>query len=105
MSMNSDWTRLRCFEVPCQMRRRSQRTHRIAFEVCTMKRLPRRIHDVVRKRGSWIGALGHQGAGGGLTIRQFRSGSRANSPGMFDLVRTFDEGDIEAIAAYLNAAQ
>jgi cytochrome c553 len=39
------------------------------------------------------------------TIRQFRSGSRANSPGMSDLVRTFDEGDIEAVAAYLNAAQ
>jgi cytochrome c553 len=39
------------------------------------------------------------------TIRQFRSGSRANSPGMSDLVRTFDEGDIDAAAAYLNAAQ
>ena len=39
------------------------------------------------------------------TIRQFRSGSRANSPGMSDLVRTLDEGDIEAVAAYLNAAQ
>ena len=39
------------------------------------------------------------------TIRRFRSGSRANSPGMSDLVRTFDEGDIEAVAAYLNAAQ
>src|SRR5271168_2350287 len=38
------------------------------------------------------------------TIRQFRSGSRANSPGMSDLVRTFDEGDIDAVAAYLNAA-
>jgi cytochrome c553 len=38
------------------------------------------------------------------TIRQFRSGSRANSPGMSDLVRTLDEGDIEAVAAYLNAA-
>jgi cytochrome c553 len=38
-------------------------------------------------------------------IRQFRSDSRANSPGMSDLVRTFDEGDIDAIAAYLNAAQ
>jgi cytochrome c553 len=38
-------------------------------------------------------------------IRQFRSGSRANSPGMSDLVRTLDEGDIDAIAAYLNAAQ
>ena len=40
-----------------------------------------------------------------LTIRQFRSGSRANSPGMSDLVRTLDEGDIDAVAAYLNAAQ
>jgi cytochrome c553 len=40
-----------------------------------------------------------------LTIRQFRSGSRANSPGMSDLVRTFDEGDIDAVAAYLNAVQ
>jgi cytochrome c553 len=39
------------------------------------------------------------------TIRQFRSGSRANSPGMSDLVRTFDAGDIDAVAAYLNAAQ
>jgi cytochrome c553 len=39
------------------------------------------------------------------TIRRFRSGSRANSPGMSDLVRTFDEGDIDAVAAYLNAAQ
>jgi cytochrome c553 len=38
------------------------------------------------------------------TIHQFRSGSRANSPGMSDLVRTFDEGDIDAVAAYLNAA-
>jgi cytochrome c553 len=38
-------------------------------------------------------------------IRQFRSGSRANSPGMSDLVRTLDEGDIDAVAAYLNAAQ
>jgi cytochrome c553 len=38
------------------------------------------------------------------TIRRFRSGSRANSPGMSDLVRTFDEGDIDAVAAYLNAA-
>jgi cytochrome c553 len=37
------------------------------------------------------------------TIRQFRSGSRANSPGMSDLVRTLDEGDIDAVAAYLNA--
>jgi len=40
-----------------------------------------------------------------LTFRQFRSGSRANSPGMSDLVRTLDEGDIDAVAAYLNAAQ
>jgi cytochrome c553 len=39
------------------------------------------------------------------TIRQFRSGSRANSPGMSDLTRSFDEGDIDAVAAYLNAAQ
>jgi cytochrome c553 len=38
------------------------------------------------------------------TMRQFRSGSRANSPGMSDLVRTFDEGEIDAVAAYLNAA-
>ncbi len=35
----------------------------------------------------------------------FRSGARANSPGMSDLVRTLDEGDIDAVAAYLNAAQ
>jgi cytochrome c553 len=39
------------------------------------------------------------------TFRQLRSGSRANSPGMSDLVRTFDEGDIDAVAAYLSAAQ
>jgi cytochrome c553 len=39
------------------------------------------------------------------TIRQLRSGSRANSPGMSDLVRTLDEGEIDAVAAYLNAAQ
>jgi cytochrome c553 len=39
------------------------------------------------------------------TFRQFRSGSRANSPGMSDLVRTLDEGDIDAVAAYFNAAQ
>jgi cytochrome c553 len=40
-----------------------------------------------------------------LTFRQLRSGSRANSPGMSDMVRTLDQGDIEAVAAYLNAAQ
>jgi cytochrome c553 len=39
------------------------------------------------------------------TFRQFRSRSRANSPGMSDLLRTLDEGDIDAVAAYLNAAQ
>jgi cytochrome c553 len=39
------------------------------------------------------------------TMRQFRSGSRANSPGMSDLVRTLDEGEIDAVAACLNAAQ
>jgi cytochrome c553 len=39
------------------------------------------------------------------TFRQFRGGSRANSPGMSDLLRTLDEGDIDAVAAYLNAAQ
>jgi len=39
------------------------------------------------------------------TFRQFRSGSRANSPGMSDLLRTLDEGDIDAVAAYLNAVQ
>jgi cytochrome c553 len=38
-----------------------------------------------------------------LTMREFRSGSRANSPGMSDLVRTLDEGDIDAVAAFLNA--
>ena len=36
-------------------------------------------------------------------IRQFRSGSRANSSGMSDLVRTFDESDVDAATAYLNA--
>jgi cytochrome c553 len=40
-----------------------------------------------------------------LTIRQFRNGTRANSPGMSDLARTFDESEIDAVAAYLNAAQ
>jgi cytochrome c553 len=39
------------------------------------------------------------------TFRQFRSGARANSPGMSDLLRTLDEGDIDAVAAYLNAAE
>jgi cytochrome c553 len=39
------------------------------------------------------------------TFRQFRSGSRANSPGMSDLLRTLDERDVDAVAAYLNAAQ
>ena len=39
------------------------------------------------------------------TFRQFRSGSRANSPGMSDLLRTLDEGDIDAVAAYLSSAQ
>jgi cytochrome c553 len=39
------------------------------------------------------------------TIRQLRSGSRANSPGMSDMVRPLDESDVDAIAAYLNAAQ
>jgi cytochrome c553 len=39
------------------------------------------------------------------TFRQFRSGSRANSPGMSDLLRTLDEGDLDAVAAYLNAVQ
>jgi cytochrome c553 len=39
------------------------------------------------------------------TIRQFRSGARANSPGMSDLARTFDEDEIDAVAAYLNAAK
>jgi cytochrome c553 len=39
------------------------------------------------------------------TFRQFRSGARANSPGMSDLLRTLDEGDIDAVAAYLSAAQ
>jgi cytochrome c553 len=39
------------------------------------------------------------------TIRQFRSGSRANSPGMSDLVRALDEDDIDAVAAYFNAAR
>jgi cytochrome c553 len=38
------------------------------------------------------------------TIHQFRSGSRANSPGMSDLLRTLDESEIDAVAAYLNAA-
>jgi cytochrome c553 len=39
------------------------------------------------------------------TIRQLRTGSRANSPGMSDMVRPLDEGDIDAVANYLNAAQ
>ena len=40
-----------------------------------------------------------------LTIRQFRSGSRANAPGMSDLLRTLDESDVDRVAAYLNAVQ
>jgi|SRR5277367_4463809 len=49
--------------------------------------------------------IGHQSTAYlALTIRQFRSGTRANSPGMSDLARTFDEGEIDAVAAYLNAA-
>jgi cytochrome c553 len=40
-----------------------------------------------------------------VTFRQFRSGARANSPGMSDLLRTLDEGDIDAVAAYLSATQ
>jgi cytochrome c553 len=39
------------------------------------------------------------------TFRQFRSGSRANSLGMSDLLRTLGEGDVDTVAAYLNAAQ
>jgi cytochrome c553 len=39
------------------------------------------------------------------TIRQFRSAARANSPGMSDLLRLYDEADVDAVAAYLNAAQ
>jgi cytochrome c553 len=39
------------------------------------------------------------------TLRQFRSGTRGNSPGMSDLARTFDESEIDAVAAFLNAAQ
>jgi cytochrome c553 len=39
------------------------------------------------------------------TIRQFRSASRANSPGMSDLLRALDESDVDAVAAYLNATQ
>jgi cytochrome c553 len=38
------------------------------------------------------------------TIRQFRNDSRANSPGMSDLLRLFDESDVDAVAAFLNAA-
>jgi len=50
--------------------------------------------------------IGHQtSAYLAATIRQFRSGARANSPGMSDLARTFDQGDIDAVAAFLNAAQ
>ena len=40
-----------------------------------------------------------------LTIRQFRSASRANSPGMSDLLRTLDEGDVDAVSAYLNSVK
>lgn len=39
------------------------------------------------------------------TIRQFRSASRGNSPGMSDLLRALDEADVDAVSAYLNAAQ
>jgi cytochrome c553 len=50
--------------------------------------------------------IGNQGTAYlAATFRQFRSGSRANSPGMSDLLRTLDEGEIDAVAAYLNAVQ
>ncbi|MDB5977126.1 MAG: hypothetical protein JWR07_3886 [Nevskia sp.] len=50
--------------------------------------------------------IGNQGAAYlAATIHQFRGGSHANSPGISDLVRTFDEGDIDAVAACINAAQ
>ena len=39
------------------------------------------------------------------TIRQFRSGARANSPGMADMLRALDDTDIEAVAAYLSAVK
>jgi cytochrome c553 len=39
------------------------------------------------------------------SIRQFRSGSRANAPGMLDLLRALDEGEIAAVAAYLSAVR
>jgi hypothetical protein len=32
-------------------------------------------------------------------------GSRANAPGMLDLLRALDEGEIAAVAAYLSAVR
>jgi cytochrome c553 len=37
------------------------------------------------------------------TINEFRSGSRANSPGMSDLMRTYADDDVKAIVAYLSS--
>lgn len=38
-----------------------------------------------------------------MTINEFRSGKRANSPGMSDLLQVYSADDIEAIVAYLSS--
>jgi cytochrome c553 len=39
------------------------------------------------------------------TINEFRSGERANSPGMSDLLRPYSDEDVKAIVAYLSSAE
>jgi cytochrome c553 len=38
-----------------------------------------------------------------ITINEFRSGKRANSPGMSDLLRIYGDEEIQAIVAYLSS--
>ncbi len=40
-----------------------------------------------------------------VTINEFRSGMRANSPGMSDFFRVYNDEDIEAIVAFLSSAE
>jgi cytochrome c553 len=39
-----------------------------------------------------------------VTINEFRSGKRANSPGMSDFLRVYNAEDIQAIVAFLSSA-
>jgi cytochrome c553 len=38
-----------------------------------------------------------------LTMKEFRSGKRGNSPGMADLLRAYSEDEVKAIAAYFSS--